>query len=152
MLEITNLQKSYGARRVLQGVDLTAAPGQIVGLLGANGAGKTTLISIVAGLRRADAGQVRIAGIDALRDPRRAAKHIGLALRTWASTPRSRSPKTSRSSRGSRGCAARPYNIESWKRPSGSASKTSFGSVPESFPVARNAACTPAWRSCTNLG
>ena len=79
MLEITGLRKAYGARQVLRDVHLTAAAGQIVGLLGANGAGKTTLISIVAGLRRADAGQVRLCGIDALRHPRRAAKLLGLA-------------------------------------------------------------------------
>jgi ABC-2 type transport system ATP-binding protein len=79
VLEIENLSKAYGGRPVLRGVDLTAARGQIVGLLGANGAGKTTLISIVAGLRPADGGTVRVAGVDALRDRRRAAQHIGLA-------------------------------------------------------------------------
>jgi ABC-2 type transport system ATP-binding protein len=79
MLDIRQLGKSYGQRRVLDGVDLTAAPGQIVGLLGANGAGKTTLISIVTGLRRADGGSVSVGGVDALRHPRRAARLIGLA-------------------------------------------------------------------------
>jgi len=79
MLEITGLHKAYRGRAVLRGVDLSAARGQVVGLLGANGAGKTTLISIVAGLRPADAGRVRVAGVDALRDRRRAATHIGLA-------------------------------------------------------------------------
>src|SRR5690349_816548 len=79
MLEITGLRKAYQGREILRGVDLSAAPGQIVGLLGANGAGKTTLISIVAGLRAADAGNVRVAGLDALHDRRRVAAHIGLA-------------------------------------------------------------------------
>jgi ABC-2 type transport system ATP-binding protein len=79
MLEITGLRKSYRERPVLRGVDLRVAPGQVIGLLGANGAGKTTLISIVAGLRRADAGTVRVAGVDARREPRRAARHLGLA-------------------------------------------------------------------------
>jgi ABC-2 type transport system ATP-binding protein len=79
MLEITGLRKAYRRREVLRGADLSAAPGQVIGLLGANGAGKTTLISIVAGLRSADAGRVRVAGVDALRDRRRAATHIGLA-------------------------------------------------------------------------
>jgi ABC-2 type transport system ATP-binding protein len=79
MLEITGLRKAYGDNQVLRGVDLTVRPGQIVGLLGSNGAGKTTLISIVAGLRPADGGTVRVAGIDALTDRRQAAQHIGLA-------------------------------------------------------------------------
>ncbi|MBT8228259.1 MAG: ABC transporter ATP-binding protein [Dactylosporangium sp.] len=79
MLEVTDLRKTYGERPVLDGVQLTVGAGQIMGLLGANGAGKTTLISIIAGLRGADSGSVRVAGLDALRQPRRAARHIGLA-------------------------------------------------------------------------
>lgn len=79
MLEITGLKKAYGDNQVLRGVDLSVQPGQILGLLGSNGAGKTTLISIVAGLRPADAGTVQVAGIDALRNRRQAARHIGLA-------------------------------------------------------------------------
>ncbi len=79
MLTIEQLTKAYAGRPVLRGVDLHVAPGQIVGLLGGNGAGKTTLISIAAGLLRADGGRVRLAGVDALRDPRRASRHLGLA-------------------------------------------------------------------------
>jgi ABC-2 type transport system ATP-binding protein len=79
VLEIVELRKAYGDRQVLDGVSLTVDKGQIVGLLGANGAGKTTLISIVAGLRRADSGQARVAGVDALRHPHRVAGRIGLA-------------------------------------------------------------------------
>jgi len=65
MLEIEGLRKSYGKLRVLLGVDLRVAPGEVCGLIGPNGAGKTTLVSIVAGLRDADAGSVRVAGLDA---------------------------------------------------------------------------------------
>ena len=79
MLEITGLRKAYGEHEVLRGVDLQAAPGEIVGLLGPNGAGKTTIVSIVAGLRRADAGTVRVDGIDALAHPERAREVLGLA-------------------------------------------------------------------------
>ena len=79
MLEIRGLTKSYGDHPVLRGVDLDAAPGEIVGLLGPNGAGKTTLVSIVAGLRRADAGSARVAGFDALREPGRVRAVLGLA-------------------------------------------------------------------------
>jgi len=84
MLAISGLCKSYGALRVLDGVDLTVQPGQILGLVGSNGAGKTTVISIAAGLRTADAGTVlmgpgREATVDVLSHPRRAARLLGLA-------------------------------------------------------------------------
>jgi ABC-2 type transport system ATP-binding protein len=79
MLEIKGLFKAYGDKEVLRGVDLEAEPGEIVGLLGPNGAGKTTLVSIVAGLRRADAGSVRVGSIDALAHPEKAREVLGLA-------------------------------------------------------------------------
>ena len=79
LLEIRGLAKAYGDKQVLRGVDLDAMAGEIVGLLGPNGAGKTTLVSIVAGLRTADQGTVTLAGIDALRDSRRARENLGLA-------------------------------------------------------------------------
>ncbi len=65
MLRIYGLQKSYGKLPVLEGVDLQVSPGEVCGLIGPNGAGKTTLVSIVTGLRDADAGSVRVAGLDA---------------------------------------------------------------------------------------
>jgi ABC-2 type transport system ATP-binding protein len=79
MLEIRGLEKSYGTRRILRGVDLEISAGQVVALLGPNGAGKTTLVSIVAGLREPDRGVVKVGGIDALRHPGRARSLIGLA-------------------------------------------------------------------------
>jgi ABC-2 type transport system ATP-binding protein len=79
ILYVTGVKKSYGDLTVLRGVDLEIQPGEIVGLLGPNGAGKTTFVSIVAGLRSADAGEVSVAGVDALRRPREARKHLGIA-------------------------------------------------------------------------
>jgi ABC-2 type transport system ATP-binding protein len=82
VLEVTEVSKSYGTRRALQEVDLTVAPGQVVGLLGPNGAGKTTLLSIIAGLLPADAGTVRVNGSDVGRDPLRAQRSLGFAPQT----------------------------------------------------------------------
>ncbi len=79
MLEVNSLCKAYGDRAALSDVSFRAAAGEIVALLGRNGAGKTTLVSIVAGLRRADSGQVRIAGVDPAQDPQRARAMLGLA-------------------------------------------------------------------------
>ena len=47
MLKIEKLAKSYGAKQVLQGVDLTLERGEILTLLGKNGAGKTTLLNCI---------------------------------------------------------------------------------------------------------
>jgi ABC-2 type transport system ATP-binding protein len=88
MLKVEGLRKRYDEREVLRGVDLEAAAGEVVGLLGPNGAGKTTMVSIVVGLREADAGRAWVDGIDALRHPERIRPMIGLApqdLGIWPS-------------------------------------------------------------------
>jgi ABC-2 type transport system ATP-binding protein len=79
MLAAEGLVKRYGARRALDGFDLTVAPGEITGLIGHNGAGKTTFVEIVTGLTRPDAGRVTVGGIDVLRSPRAARALIGHA-------------------------------------------------------------------------
>ena len=58
LLEIRNLVKSYGGRKVVDGVDLTIKHGEIVGLLGPNGAGKTTTFNMITGLIKADDGEI----------------------------------------------------------------------------------------------
>ncbi len=78
-LTVRGLRKSYADAIALDGVDLDVAPGTILGLLGPNGAGKTTLVSIIAGLRRPDAGTVHVGDIDVVRSPQRAQTVIGLA-------------------------------------------------------------------------
>ncbi len=79
MLHIAGLRKSYGDVAALQGVDMDVSAGEIVGLLGPNGAGKTTIVSIVAGLRKADAGVVEVDGLDALKRSAEVRRRIGLA-------------------------------------------------------------------------
>ncbi len=60
MLEIKNLSKSYGKRKVLQDLNLHIRAGEIYGLLGPNGTGKTTTINIICNLLQADSGTVKI--------------------------------------------------------------------------------------------
>ena len=61
-IEIHGLVKAYGAKRALDGLDLTLPYGRIVGLLGENGCGKTTLLQVLAGVLADYEGDVRIAG------------------------------------------------------------------------------------------
>lgn len=63
VLEARGVVKSYGRRRVLRGVDLTAGVGRLVGVIGENGSGKSTLLRILAGTLRADAGDLRLNGV-----------------------------------------------------------------------------------------
>ena len=79
MLSIRDLTKAYGDVVALRGVSLDVPAGSIVGLLGPNGAGKTTIVSIVAGLRRPDAGTVTVNDIDVLTRLQQARRLVGLA-------------------------------------------------------------------------
>lgn len=76
-IEARGLAKRYGQVQALVGLDLAAEPGQVLGLLGHNGAGKSTFARILAGLVRPDAGEVRIAGVDALAEPVAARARFG---------------------------------------------------------------------------
>jgi len=69
LLEVRGLQKSYGGRRVVDGVDLHVGRAEIVGLLGPNGAGKTTTFRMVMGMIRSEAGEVKLGGEDINRLP-----------------------------------------------------------------------------------
>ncbi len=82
MIQVTNIQRSFGALQVLQGVDLSVQKGEIVAIIGPSGAGKTTLLQIIGTLDRPDGGNVTIDGVDvfALREKELAAfrnHHIG---------------------------------------------------------------------------
>ncbi|WP_040164351.1 ABC transporter ATP-binding protein [Microbacterium gorillae] len=75
-VEARGLRRAFGSVSVLEGVDLTIAPGSVHALLGSNGAGKTTLIRILATLIRADAGTALVAG----HDVRTAAAEVRAAI------------------------------------------------------------------------
>jgi ABC-2 type transport system ATP-binding protein len=67
VIEVRGLVKRYGAHRAVDGVDLDARPGEVVGLLGPNGAGKSTTIKAIVGLLRPTQGRVAVAGHDVRR-------------------------------------------------------------------------------------
>jgi ABC-2 type transport system ATP-binding protein len=68
-LAITNLSKSFGARRAVDDVSFSVRAGEFVALLGPNGAGKSTLFQMLSGLFVADSGHAMIAGADIGQDP-----------------------------------------------------------------------------------
>ena len=77
MIQLDQLSKQYGSVQALNGVSLEVPAGCLYGLLGPNGAGKTTCLRILCTLLAPDRGSVRIAGIDALADPRAAREQLG---------------------------------------------------------------------------
>ncbi len=78
-ISVRGLVKSFGHVRALDGVDLDVAPGTVLGLLGPNGAGKTTTVRVLTTLLQPDAGTVRVAGCDVVREAARLRERIGLA-------------------------------------------------------------------------
>lgn len=64
-LQVHNVHKSYGTRKVLEGIDFALVPGEIFGLVGLNGAGKTTLIKTMLDLVTAQEGHIEMFGIPA---------------------------------------------------------------------------------------
>jgi ABC-type Na+ transport system ATPase subunit NatA len=78
-ISVEGLVKAFGDVRALDGVDLSARPGTVLGLLGPNGAGKTTCVRVLTTLLRPDAGTVRVAGLDVVRDATALRRRIGLA-------------------------------------------------------------------------
>lgn len=73
-IAVRGLTKRFGARTVVDGVDLTVMPGRICGFLGPNGSGKTTTLRMICGLLIPDAGGGEVLGLD-LASQRRAIKH-----------------------------------------------------------------------------
>jgi ABC-2 type transport system ATP-binding protein len=76
---VEGLVKTFGSVRALDGVDLEAAPGTVLGVLGPNGAGKTTAVRILTTLLAPDSGSARVAGLDVIADARELRARIGLA-------------------------------------------------------------------------
>jgi branched-chain amino acid transport system ATP-binding protein len=80
MLELSGISAHYGKNQVLRSIDLKIGAGEVVALIGANAAGKSTTMRLIAGLKRATSGSVRLDGveIESLSTPRRVG--LGIAL------------------------------------------------------------------------
>lgn len=102
MLEVNGLNVSYGPRRVLHHIHLTAQPGQILGVIGPNGSGKTTLMRAISGVIAPDSGRVTVDGQDllTLNEQERArrvavvpqARNLPLAFTGWEMVQLGRTP------------------------------------------------------------
>ena len=77
---VRGLRKRYGGRTVVDGLDLDVGAGEIVGLIGANGAGKTTTVECIQGLRRPDAGTLRVFGLDPVKEGEKLRYLVGSQL------------------------------------------------------------------------
>ena len=82
VIQVRDVRKSYGEVRAVDGVTFEVRRGEIFGLLGPNGAGKTTTVEMLEGLRKPDAGQLEILGIDAVSQPDALKERIGVTLQT----------------------------------------------------------------------
>ena len=78
IIEAEGLRKAFGKTQALDGVDLAAREGTVLGVLGPNGAGKTTAVRVLATLLRADAGTARIDGYDVAKQAGQVRRTIGL--------------------------------------------------------------------------
>ncbi len=79
-LQMSHINKSFGANHVLRSVDFSVAPGEIRALLGENGAGKSTLMNILGGVIHADSGEIRLDGKSVHFDTPRASLDAGVAF------------------------------------------------------------------------
>ncbi|MBF4562007.1 ABC transporter ATP-binding protein [Microbacterium sp. VKM Ac-2870] len=85
-VQLQGIVKSFGATRVLHGVDLDVAPGEFVSLLGPSGCGKTTALRVLAGLESADSGSVMLGGRDVSRVPTNK-RDIGMVFQSYSLFP-----------------------------------------------------------------
>jgi ABC-2 type transport system ATP-binding protein len=86
-VEVSGLVKRYGPATAVDGLTLTAAAGEVTAVLGPNGAGKTTTVEICEGYRAADAGTVRVLGLDPIANATLLKPRVGVMLQAGGIPP-----------------------------------------------------------------
>lgn len=90
MIEITDLQKSYGNLEVLRGINLTVRKGEVISIIGASGSGKSTLLYCVNGLEDIQGGKIEVDGIDVHArgtDLNKLRQRLGMVFQQWNAFP-----------------------------------------------------------------
>jgi ABC-2 type transport system ATP-binding protein len=82
VIDVSQLRKAYGARRVLEDVSFSVERGEIFGIVGPNGAGKTTTVESIAGIRTPDAGTITVLGLDPRRQRDTLRTRLGVQLQS----------------------------------------------------------------------
>ena len=77
IIELKDIRKRYGAKQVLQGINLSVSSGKCIGILGENGSGKSTLLSILAGIQPADSGRFLLNDQDLFKVPKERSRYVG---------------------------------------------------------------------------
>ena len=80
MLTVRDLDHFFGTRKVLEGINLEVADGEILAVMGSSGGGKTTLLKCISGLVVPTKGAIQVDGIDVIKDPEKARTRMGLVF------------------------------------------------------------------------
>lgn len=80
ILEVKNVQKSIGNKKIIKDISFSIKEGEIFGFLGPNGAGKTTTIRMIVGLISPNKGSIKVAGYDIKKDTQMALKNLGAVV------------------------------------------------------------------------
>ena len=86
-VSVRNLTKSFGSRRVVDGLSFDVRRGEVFALLGHNGAGKSTTIDLILGLKTPDGGSARILGMDAAKHRKQLFERVGVQLQNTRYQP-----------------------------------------------------------------
>lgn len=78
ILEVKDLEKSYGGKKVVKGISFSVKRGEVFGILGPNGAGKTTTLEMIEALRSIDSGTVILDGLDVSTNAQKVRQIIGV--------------------------------------------------------------------------
>ena len=84
VIEVNNIQKAFGTKKVVRSVSLAVSKGEIFALLGPNGAGKTTLLKIMTTLLRPDNGTITLNGFDTITQSRQVRQQFSVTNQTAA--------------------------------------------------------------------
>ena len=86
-VSVRNLTKSFGNRKVVDGLSFDVEKGEVFALLGHNGAGKSTTIDLILGLKTPDGGSAKVLGMDAAKNRKQVFERLGVQLQSTQYQP-----------------------------------------------------------------